>query len=115
MLDIETSCVGDCVYRIWMGTSQMSKDPTPPGRVDMNKSVLPSREKSALASSSGVLISGPRWTGVPHGEEREDRVVTQKSSAPRPPAYPTGRSASVRSLRSLDTNRYLGHSPRVRD
>src|SRR5918994_2928272 len=67
-------------------TSQMSKKPSPSGRVDMNSSFVPSAENSGFASTSGVLIPAPRWTTAVHGEDGVARVVTHRSSPPRPPA-----------------------------
>src|SRR3990172_3462809 len=73
----------------------MSEPPQPPGRLEANKNLCPSRGGEGQKSLYGLLIGAPRLPGAPKGPSGLARSATQMSRPPSPP----GRSEARYSCR----------------
>src|SRR5438128_8991936 len=64
---------------------QRSKNPDPPGRLDMKYNVEPSAERFGLSSKKMLLTFAPRLAAAPKASEGPPRTATQMSKLPSPP------------------------------
>src|SRR3989475_6359005 len=83
------------------GDIQMSRPPTPPGRIAAQVSVRPSCDKLGCCSWAAVFSGAPRFTGEPQGSWTLWRADVQRSPRPRVPGRLEEMKISLPSARSV--------------
>ncbi len=63
----------------------MSDTPSPPGRVEPNRSVVRSQESDGRVSFAGLFTLGPRLTGTDQLPAIKSLLALQMSKPPCPP------------------------------